>query len=105
MLDIVYLTKLIHCIRKGMLTQHVFILVQGKWIGSSGWNTIVDPLNGEPFIRVAEIDETEIQVLLLMTAYFFKNLLSFTWWIAFAAICEESDQMPKAWLTQSFQIA
>ncbi|TYJ99100.1 putative aldehyde dehydrogenase isoform X1 [Cucumis melo var. makuwa] len=39
----------------------VLNLVQGKWIGSSGWNTIVDPLNGEPFIRVAEIDETEIQ--------------------------------------------
>lgn len=36
-------------------------LVQGKWIGSSGWNTIVDPLNGEPFIKVAEVDETEIQ--------------------------------------------
>ncbi|XP_008437559.2 probable aldehyde dehydrogenase isoform X2 [Cucumis melo] len=39
----------------------VLNLVQGKWIGSSGWNTIVDPLNGEPFIRVAEINETEIQ--------------------------------------------
>lgn len=45
-----------------MLTQHVFILVQGKWIRSSGWNTILDPLNGEPFIKVAEVDETEIQV-------------------------------------------
>ncbi|XP_022923828.1 probable aldehyde dehydrogenase [Cucurbita moschata] len=36
-------------------------LVQGKWIGSSGWNTIVDPLNGEPFIKIAEVNETEIQ--------------------------------------------
>lgn len=103
-----------------MLTQLVFILVQGKWIGSSGWNTIVDPLNGEPFIRVAEVNETEIQVLPLMSdlvfrrlkyyflrlktthldvlpltsAHFFKSLLALTWWIAFAAICEESDQMP-----------
>lgn len=40
----------------------VFLLVQGKWLGSAGWKTIVDPLNGEPFIKVAEIDETGIQV-------------------------------------------
>ncbi|XP_024460487.1 delta-1-pyrroline-5-carboxylate dehydrogenase 12A1, mitochondrial [Populus trichocarpa] len=36
-------------------------LVQGKWIGSSTWNTIVDPLNGEPFIKIAEVDETGTQ--------------------------------------------
>lgn len=36
-------------------------LVQGKWSGSSNWNTIVDPLNGESFIKVAEVDENEIQ--------------------------------------------
>ncbi|KAI8543426.1 hypothetical protein RHMOL_Rhmol08G0216900 [Rhododendron molle] len=36
-------------------------LVQGKWTGSSNWNTILDPLNGESFIKVAEIDETGIQ--------------------------------------------
>ncbi|CAI0549327.1 unnamed protein product [Linum tenue] len=36
-------------------------LVQGKWGGSSRWNTIVDPLNGEPFIRVAEVDEKGIK--------------------------------------------
>ncbi|KAJ8753288.1 hypothetical protein K2173_019687 [Erythroxylum novogranatense] len=36
-------------------------LVQGKWEGASKWNTIVDPLNGEPFIRIADVDETEIQ--------------------------------------------
>ncbi|CAL1381141.1 unnamed protein product [Linum trigynum] len=35
--------------------------VQGKWGGSSRWNTIVDPLNGEPFIRVAEVDEKGIR--------------------------------------------
>lgn len=37
-------------------------LVQGRWTGSSSWNTIVDPLNGEPFIKIAEVDETGIQV-------------------------------------------
>ncbi|XP_065852163.1 probable aldehyde dehydrogenase isoform X1 [Euphorbia lathyris] len=36
-------------------------LVQGKWTGSSSWNTILDPLNGEPFIKVAEVDESGIQ--------------------------------------------
>ncbi|KAF1875742.1 hypothetical protein Lal_00006372 [Lupinus albus] len=35
--------------------------VQGKWIGSSNLNTIVDPLNGDSFIKVAEVDETGIQ--------------------------------------------
>ncbi|XVF54269.1 hypothetical protein PTKIN_Ptkin05aG0167100 [Pterospermum kingtungense] len=36
-------------------------LVQGKWIGSAAWNTLLDPLNGEPFIKVAEVDETGIK--------------------------------------------
>ncbi|CAA3002640.1 probable aldehyde dehydrogenase [Olea europaea subsp. europaea] len=36
-------------------------LVQGKWTSSSNWNIIVDPLNGEPFIKVAEVDETGLQ--------------------------------------------
>ena len=36
--------------------------VQGKWAGSSNWNTVVDPLNGDSFIKVAEVDETGIQV-------------------------------------------
>lgn len=36
-------------------------LVQGKWIGSSSWNTLPDPLNGESFIKVAEVDESGIQ--------------------------------------------
>ncbi|CAK8563145.1 unnamed protein product [Lathyrus sativus] len=39
----------------------VLNLVQGKWIGSSNWNTILDPLNGEPFIKVAEVEESGIQ--------------------------------------------
>lgn len=37
-------------------------LVQGNWTRSSKWNTLVDPLNGEPFIKVAEIDEGGVQV-------------------------------------------
>ncbi|KAL8225650.1 hypothetical protein R6Q57_018207 [Mikania cordata] len=36
-------------------------LVQGKWIKSANWNTIVDPLNGESFIKVSEIDESGIK--------------------------------------------
>ncbi|KAJ6813555.1 putative aldehyde dehydrogenase [Iris pallida] len=36
-------------------------LVQGNWKASDCWNTIVDPLNGEPFIRVAEVPEAEIE--------------------------------------------
>ncbi|XP_047330347.1 delta-1-pyrroline-5-carboxylate dehydrogenase 12A1, mitochondrial [Impatiens glandulifera] len=36
-------------------------LVQGEWIESSRWNTLVDPLNGEPFIKVSEVDQTELE--------------------------------------------
>lgn len=36
-------------------------LVKGHWTGSSRWNTIVDPFNGEPFIKVAEVDESGVQ--------------------------------------------
>ncbi|XP_030531178.1 delta-1-pyrroline-5-carboxylate dehydrogenase 12A1, mitochondrial isoform X2 [Rhodamnia argentea] len=35
--------------------------VQGNWIKSKNWNEILDPLNGEPFIKVAEVDEKGIQ--------------------------------------------
>lgn len=37
-------------------------LVQGKWLESASWNTLADPLNGESFIKVAEVDEREVQV-------------------------------------------
>ncbi|KAJ9560037.1 hypothetical protein OSB04_005197, partial [Centaurea solstitialis] len=36
-------------------------LVQGKWFKSTNWNTIVDPLNGESFIKVSEVDESGIK--------------------------------------------
>jgi hypothetical protein len=39
----------------------VMSIVQGKWIGSSNHNTLLDPLNGEPFIKVAEVDESGTQ--------------------------------------------
>ncbi|KAL3639622.1 hypothetical protein CASFOL_017529 [Castilleja foliolosa] len=39
----------------------VLNLVQGNWTKSSNWNTIPDPLNGEPFIKVSEVDENGIQ--------------------------------------------
>ena len=51
--------------------------VQGKWKTSSNWNTLLDPLNGEPFIKVAEVDETGIQVCImssLQVLYFWKDL-------------------------------
>ncbi|KAI3429948.1 Aldedh domain-containing protein [Psidium guajava] len=35
--------------------------VQGSWTKSKIWNEILDPLNGEPFIKVAEVDEKGIQ--------------------------------------------
>ncbi|KAK6924969.1 Aldehyde dehydrogenase domain [Dillenia turbinata] len=45
----------------GSQPAEVYNFVQGKWTGSSKWNTILDPLNGESFLEVAEVDETEIQ--------------------------------------------
>ncbi|GAU49665.1 hypothetical protein TSUD_91030 [Trifolium subterraneum] len=45
----------------GAKPAEVLNLVQGKWIGSSNWNTVVDPLNAEPFIKVAEVDEAGVQ--------------------------------------------
>ncbi|GAB2289615.1 Mitochondrial fission 1 protein, variant 2 [Dionaea muscipula] len=46
----------------GSQPAEVHNLVQGKWVAaSSRWNTLVDPLNGEPFVKVAEVDETGIQ--------------------------------------------
>ncbi|KAL7139176.1 hypothetical protein ABFS83_09G033400 [Erythranthe nasuta] len=45
----------------GSQPAEVLNLVQGNWIGSSNRNTIPDPLNGESFIRVAEVDEKGIQ--------------------------------------------
>lgn len=35
--------------------------VQGKWIGSTTQNMILDPLNGEQFIKIAEVDELGMQ--------------------------------------------
>jgi hypothetical protein len=40
--------------------------VQGKWSTSASWNWIVDPLNGEKFIKIAEVQGTEIKVWLGM---------------------------------------
>ncbi|QCD80888.1 probable aldehyde dehydrogenase [Vigna unguiculata] len=45
----------------GSKPAEVLNLVQGKWVGASKWNTIVDPLNGDSFIKIAEVDETGIQ--------------------------------------------
>jgi hypothetical protein len=40
--------------------------VQGKWTTPANWNWIVDPLNGEKFIKIAEVQGTEIKVWLEM---------------------------------------
>ncbi|XP_057951196.1 delta-1-pyrroline-5-carboxylate dehydrogenase 12A1, mitochondrial [Malania oleifera] len=45
----------------GSQPAEVLNLAQGKWIGSSCSNSVVDPLNGESFIKVAEVAETGIQ--------------------------------------------
>lgn len=45
----------------GSQPAEVHNLVQGNWTRSSKWNTLLDPLNGEPFIKVAEIDEGGVQ--------------------------------------------
>ncbi|GAB2223809.1 hypothetical protein Droror1_Dr00004550 [Drosera rotundifolia] len=45
----------------GSRPAEVHNLVQGKWFTPSSWNTLVDPLNGEPFIKVSEVDESGIQ--------------------------------------------
>ncbi|XP_020098232.1 probable aldehyde dehydrogenase isoform X1 [Ananas comosus] len=38
-------------------------LVQGNWKTSANWSSILDPLNGDRFIKVAEVQETEIKPL------------------------------------------
>nr|GLL22240.1 probable aldehyde dehydrogenase [Ipomoea trifida] len=48
----------------GSQPAEVHNLVQGNWIKSSSWNTILDPLNGESFIKVAEVQEAELQPFL-----------------------------------------
>ncbi|KAH6821294.1 aldehyde dehydrogenase 12A1 [Perilla frutescens var. hirtella] len=45
----------------GSQPTEVLNLVQGNWTSSSSWNTIPDPLNGESFIKVAEVNAKEIQ--------------------------------------------
>ncbi|KAL3819381.1 hypothetical protein ACJIZ3_005286 [Penstemon smallii] len=45
----------------GSKPAEVLNLVQGNWTRSSNWNTILDPLNGESFIKVSEVDENGIQ--------------------------------------------
>lgn len=63
--DIIFDEKLVFPLNIYATNVHdklVCSLVQGKWIQSSSWSTIVDPLNGEPFIKVAEVDKSEIKV-------------------------------------------
>ncbi|CAL4902058.1 unnamed protein product [Urochloa decumbens] len=45
----------------GSSPAEVHNFVQGSWTASTNWNWIVDPLNGEKFIKVAEVQGTEIK--------------------------------------------
>jgi hypothetical protein len=38
------------------------VTVQGKWQGTSKWAELLDPLNGEKFIRVPDTSNSESQV-------------------------------------------
>lgn len=38
----------------------IFNLVQGNWAGSSKWTDIVDPLNGNPFLKVPDTTVAEL---------------------------------------------
>jgi 1-pyrroline-5-carboxylate dehydrogenase len=40
----------------------MYNLVQGKWQGTSKWAELLDPLNGEKFIRVPDTSNSESQV-------------------------------------------
>lgn len=53
--------------------------VKGKWVGSSNWNTVVDPLNGDSFIKVAEVDETGVQVCSLKYVSFVLHRKKLLW--------------------------
>ena len=45
---------------------HHLSAVQGKWMKTPNLNTIKDPLNGEKFITISEVDESGIKVCILI---------------------------------------
>ncbi|KAJ8647527.1 hypothetical protein MRB53_000550 [Persea americana] len=45
----------------GSQPAEVYNLVQGNWEGSSTWSWILDPLNGEPFIKVPDVQEEGLE--------------------------------------------
>ncbi|XP_031487377.1 probable aldehyde dehydrogenase isoform X2 [Nymphaea colorata] len=57
----------IHCLlppwmqKKHLVPNLLKYLIWGKWHSTSSHNTILDPLNGEPFIKVSDVDETGIK--------------------------------------------
>ncbi|CAN6442304.1 unnamed protein product [Victoria cruziana] len=57
----------IHCLlppwmqKKHLVPNLPKYLIWGKWKNTSSHNTILDPLNGEPFIKVSDVDETGIE--------------------------------------------
>jgi hypothetical protein len=82
----------------------VMSIVQGKWIGSSNHNTLLDPLNGEPFIKVAEVDESGTQVrayqkpLIVSQCCLSVSILTFSFPLFYVvAICGQLIPVPETW--------
>lgn len=134
--DIIFDEKLVFPLNIYATNVHdklVCSLVQGKWIQSSSWSRVVDPLNGEPFIKVAEVDKSEIKVhlgaliclccdisknfpsfLILyvlplfvdLDAYgFYPNsqLMFFSWWLPIQPFVDSLSKCPKHGLHNPFK--
>ncbi|GFQ04270.1 probable aldehyde dehydrogenase [Phtheirospermum japonicum] len=56
-------------------SQPAEVLNLGNWTKYSNWNTIPDPLNDEPFIKVSEGDEKGIQLYFPYKDPFFRYLM------------------------------
>ncbi|MBA0761531.1 hypothetical protein Gotri_024161 [Gossypium trilobum] len=80
-------------------------LVQGKWTGSAAWNTLVDPLNGEPFIKVAEVDGNGIQRMMSGSSgsLYFKDCLLFGLFSLSVPFVESLSKCPKHGLHNPFK--
>ncbi|MFQ6624303.1 hypothetical protein Gotur_003369 [Gossypium turneri] len=80
-------------------------LVQGKWTGSAAWNTLVDPLNGEPFIKVAEVDGNGIQCMMSGSSgsLYFKDCLLFGLFSLSVPFVESLSKCPKHGLHNPFK--
>ncbi|MBA0794430.1 hypothetical protein Gohar_018759, partial [Gossypium harknessii] len=80
-------------------------LVQGKWTGSAAWSTLMDPLNGEPFIKVAEVDGNGIQCMMSGSSgsLYFKDCLLFGLFSLSVPFVESLSKCPKHGLHNPFK--